>query len=397
MDFVVVATADWDNPLWTNKQQLSSRWGAAGHRVLYVESLGLRRPAVSGRDIGRMWRRLRRANRFRPAASGVWVFSPLVIPLHDSAFVRRLNRRILSSRLRRAMRRMSMTDSVLWTYNPLVLDQLGGMEWGGIVYHCVDELAGSPGIPSALIERAEAELCRAADLVIVSAPGLAEGPRAGAQRLEYVPNAADFELFHRAAGGAATPEDLARITGPRIGFFGAISDYKLDLELLDAVFRSHPEWQLVFVGPIGEGDPDTRVASLAALPNVHFLGSRHREELPGYLGGFDVCLLPNRLNRYTRHMFPLKFFEYLAAGKPVVMTPLPSLEAFCHLAHVAEAEPEAFSRSIADALKESPEDAVRGHRIDEARRHDWNTQARKLAAMAVEAIDDMAGSPEESA
>ncbi len=395
MDFVVLATADWDNPLWTNKQQLSSRWGAAGHRVLYVESLGLRRPGVSGRDLGRMWRRLKRANRVRPAVPGVWVFSPLVIPFHESAFVRRLNRRFLANRLRRAMRRIGMTDAVLWTYNPLVLDQLGATQWSAIVYHCVDELAGSPGIPSELIERAEEDLCRVADLVIVSAPGLAEGPRSAARRLEYLPNAADFELFHKAVLGEPVPEDLARIDRPRIGFFGAISDYKLDLELLEEVFCGHPDWQLVMVGPIGEGDPETRVAALEGLPNVHFLGSRSRDDLPGYLGGFDVCLLPNRLNLYTRHMFPLKFFEYLSAGKPVVMTPLPSLEAYRHLAHVAAADSDAFSLSLERALAESPDDPVRDQRIDEARQHDWNLQAERLAAMTREAIGSVAA-PEES-
>ena len=128
MDFVVLATADWDNPLWTNKQQLSSRWGAAGHRVLYVESLGLRRPGVSGRDLGRMWRRLKRANRLRPAASGVWVFSPLVIPFHDSAWVRQVNRRLLSNLLRLAMRRIGLSVAVLWSYKHLAVIQLGTMD-----------------------------------------------------------------------------------------------------------------------------------------------------------------------------------------------------------------------------------------------------------------------------
>jgi len=390
MDFVVVATADWDNPLWTNKQQLTSRWGAAGHRVLYVESLGLRRPGISGRDLGRMWKRLARANRLRLAVDGVWVFSPLVIPLHGSAFVRRVNRRLLASRLRHAIRRIGLIDPVLWTYNPLILDQLDDMKWAGVVYHCVDELAGSPGIPSELIERAEEVLCRVADLVVVSAPGLAAGPRSAARRLEYVPNAADFELFHRAAGGEPVPADLARIARPRIGFFGAISDYKLDLELLEEVFRTHSEWQLVMVGPIGEGEPGTRVGSLRALPNVHFLGSRERADLPGYLAGFDVCVLPNRINRYTRHMFPLKFFEYLAAGKPVVMTPLPSLEAYRHLAVITDANPDAFSVSLESAIDEFPEDPVRNERIEEARKHDWILQAERLAAMTRDVIDGAA-------
>ncbi len=393
MDFVVVATADWDNPLWTNKQQLSSRWGAAGHRVLYVESLGLRRPGISGRDLGRMWRRLKRANRLRSVASGVWVFSPLVIPFHDFAFIRSLNRFLLSGRVHRSMKRIGMTAPFLWTYNPLALDQLGTASWAAIVYHCVDELAGSPGIPVDLIEEAEQALCGEADLVIVTAPGLASGPRSAARRLEFVPNAADFELFHSAAEAQPEPHDLALIGKPRMGFVGAISNYKLDLELLEQVFRDHPAWQLVMVGPVGEGEPGTRVEALRALPNVHFLGPREREEVPAYVAGFDVCLLPNRLNRYTRNMFPLKFFEYLAAGKPVVMTPLPSLEAYRELALVAEGKAEAFALTLSGALAESPEDPIRVRRIEEARLHDWNSQAERLAAMVLEAAD--ARSPSE--
>ena len=387
MDFVVLATADWDNPLWTNKQQLSSRWGAAGHRILYVESLGLRRPSMSGRDLRRMGRRLRRANRLRRAGPGVWVLSPLVVPLHTSPLVRAFNRWFLLARLRRAMRRIGIKSPVLWTYNPLVLDLLGDLSRSALVYHCVDELAGSPGMAADLIERAERELCRVADLVVVTAPGLAEGARSSARRLEYVPNAADFDLFHRAACGEPVPSDLRLISRPRIGFFGAISDYKLDSELLEAVFRLRPQWSLVMIGPIGDGDPGTRIDTLARLGNVYFLGPRPREELPGYLAGFDVCLLPNRLNRYTRHMFPLKYFEYLSAGKPVVMTKLPSLDEYRHLAYAATNDPSDFARCIETALAEAADDPIRDRRVAEARRHDWDRQAERLAAMVCEVLD----------
>jgi glycosyltransferase involved in cell wall biosynthesis len=387
-DFLIVATADWDNPLWTNKQHLASRLGAAGHRVLYVESLGLRKPGASRRDIGRMWRRLRRANRLRRVVGSVWVLSPLVIPLHDSRLVRRANRSIIRRGIGRALRRIGMARPILWTYNPLVLELLEGVEWSALVYHCVDELAGSPGMPTELLERAERELCRRADLVVASAPALAKSRREFSKRLEYVPNVADFENFVRAAD-PETPvaADLEAIPPPRIGFVGAISNYKLDLELLEEVLRSRPDWSLVMVGPVGGGDPGTRADSLEELPNVHLLGIRRREELPGYLKGFDVCLLPNRINRYTSHMFPLKFFEYLATGRPVVMTPLPSLEEFRHLAFVAEAyDPPAFERAIESALDEPAEAPVRKRRVEEARKHDWSSQVERLTGLVREVL-----------
>ena len=396
MDFVVLATADWDNPLWTNKQQLSSRWGAAGHRVLYIESLGLRRPGMSGRDLRRMGRRLRRANRMRQVGPGIWVLSPLVVPLHTSRLVRAINRWWLLLLIRRTMRRIGMEDPVLWTYNPLVLDQLGDLSRSALVYHCVDELAGSPGMPADLIEQKERELCRVADLVIVTAPSLAEGSRSSARHLEYVPNAADFDLFHRAASGEPVPSDLRLINGPRIGFFGAISDYKLDSELLEAVFRQRPQWNLVMIGPIGDGDPGTRIDSLASMANVHFLGPRPRGELPGYLAGFDVCLLPNRLNRYTRHMFPLKYFEYLSAGKPVVMTSLPSLNEYRHLAYAATNDPSDFIHCIETALAETVDAPIRARRIAEASRHDWNRQAERFVTMVSDTLDKRRDSQEDS-
>lgn len=389
MDFVVVATADWDNPLWTNKQHLSSRWGRTGHRVLYVESLGLRRPSVSGRDLRRMWRRLSRAHRLRQVSTGVWVLSPLVIPVHDSARIRRINRRILRRRVRSAVRRVGMRAPVLWTYNPLSLDYLGGTEWSALIYHCVDELAGAPGIPPKVVERSERELCRRADLVIVSAAGLASGAREEARRLEYFPNVADFDHFHQAAAGTLpTPADVAEIRRPRIGFVGSISDYKIDLDLLREIFEAHPDWSLVLVGPVGEGDPDTRAESLASLHNVHFLGVRAYDALPGYLASFDVCLLPNRINRYTRHMFPLKFFEYLATGRPVVMSPLPSLDEYRRFAYVADGGDAAgFASEVEKALAESKDAPVKKARIEEARQHDWGVQAERLATLAAETVE----------
>jgi glycosyltransferase involved in cell wall biosynthesis len=262
----------------------------------------------------------------------------------------------------------------------MTLEYVGGLHWRRTVYHCVDALAGSPGIPHQVIEDHERELIETADLTVVSSTTLAEAKRPLARRLDYLPNPADFRHFRRANDpDVSVPAELAVVPAPRIGFIGAISDYKIDVDSLCRIFTRHADWQLVMVGPVGEGEPTTTVERLGSLQNVHLLGTRSYDSLPSYLKGFDVCLLPNRLNRYTEHMFPLKFFEYLASGKPVVMSPLPALRDFWPLAYVASpADESAFTRRIDDALAEPSDAPIRDQRIREASKHDWEHQARRL-------------------
>jgi glycosyltransferase involved in cell wall biosynthesis len=304
------------------------------------------------------------------------------------AVARAVNRSWLAFLVRRAMRRIGLSDPVLWTYNPLAHEYLDGFSWKHIIYHCVDELAGAPGMPQAVVEEKERELLARSDLVVTSASTLAEAKRPHSRRVEYLANAADFAHFARAANPAtAEPDDLQAIPRPRIGFVGAVSDYKVDLEGLTAVFRNRAEWQLVMIGPVGEGQPTTSVRLLDALPNVHLLGSRSYEMLPAYLKGFDVCLLPNRVNRYTRHMFPLKFFEYLASGKPVVMSPLPALADYRHLAYVASpSDTGGFENAVLRALTEPLDADVRAARVAEASRHDWDQQARRLLELVSDLV-----------
>jgi len=148
----------------------------------------------------------------------------------------------------------------------------------------------------------------------------------------------------------AVPAELAALPAPRIGFVGAISAYKLDLTLLETLARRHPHWSFVLIGPVGEGDPSTDVAALAALGNVHLLGTRPYNALPAYLKGLDLGLLPLRLTPYTQAMFPMKFFEYLAAGLPVVATAIDALQPFASLALLAPTH----RRSLRHSHRRSP-------------------------------------------
>jgi glycosyltransferase involved in cell wall biosynthesis len=351
-DIVMLSTADWDNPFWTNKQHVAVELARRGHRVLYVDSLGLRRPTASAQDLGRIGRRLARAVRPpRAVRERLWVWSPIAIPLQQHAFVRALNRASLAAGLALCTGRLGLRHDVLWTYNPMTTRLFPTRSFGTVVYHCVDEIDAQRGMPALEIRAAERELLAAADCCFVTAEHLLQTRRPLCANTHYLPNVADFEHFARArAPDTAVPDDLARLPRPRIGFVGAISDQKLDVALVRRLAEAHPDWSIVLIGKIGEGDPWADVGPLHGLPNLHLLGPRPYAALPAYLKGFDAAVLPSALNDYTRGMFPMKFFEYLAAGCPIVSTPLPALRAYTHVASFAATHDE-FVAALEAALR----------------------------------------------
>jgi glycosyltransferase involved in cell wall biosynthesis len=336
-DIVVLSTADWDNPFWTNKQHVACQLADRGFRVLYIDSLGLRRPSARAQDFARIRQRLRRAfDRPRFVRDRLWVWSPVMLPFHASGAVRTLNRRLLSFSLGGQLKRLGFTRPLLWTYNPLTARLLDPDAFDSIVYHCVDDISAQPGMPAHVLATAEEELARNAAIIFATSPRLCETRRRWNRNTHFLPNVADYDHFSRALEpGLALPADLADVPGPRVGFIGALSSYKVDFELLRTAARARPALSFVLVGKVGEGDPWTDSSSLDGLDNLHVLGARPYAELPAYLKGFDVALLPNRINEYTASMFPMKFFEYLAAGRPVVATDLPAIRQYDGIVHLA--------------------------------------------------------------
>lgn len=335
-DLVLFSTADWDWPYWTNKQHMAVHLAARGFRVLYVESTGMRRPGFNRTDalrvVNRAWRGLAPIRRVRPNLD---VLSPLTVPgAHRSRPVSSFNawqlrRRILS--WRRANER-----PLIWTYHPYMLDVAKVIEPSALIYHCVDALGAIPGVDGDAFGRAEVELLARADHVFVTSPALREHCEALAPaRTHYFANPADIDHFSAARRPGPIPEDLAAVPRPRLGYIGVFSDFKIDLDLIEQAVSARRDWHWVFVGEEREGQRNAVLARLKRQPNVHLLGWCSYYRLPDYLRGIDVALLPARINPYTRAMFPMKFFEYLAAGRPVVATPLPALEEFQHLYRVA--------------------------------------------------------------
>ncbi|HET9102964.1 MAG TPA: glycosyltransferase [Solirubrobacteraceae bacterium] len=323
---VCVGFADWDAETWSNQQHLMSRLAAAGAPVLFVESLGLRRPQLgSGRDLRRILRRLLTGIRPPRRRGNVSVLSPLVLPLHGRPGVRALNAYLLRRQVSSAVRRLGMTHPTLWAYVPQAEALLPVLGPARIVYHCVDDIASQEGIDEASFNAAEARFVPRADLVLASAPPLAERMRSLSEHVVLMPNVADTELFSTALDPGPLDPGLAELPAPRIVFVGALAARKVDFDLVAAIASARPDWSVVLVGPVGLGDPSTDVGALEAMPNVHLLGVRRQRELPAILRGAAAGLIPYRSSRLTASIFPMKLYEFLSAGVPLVACGLPSV------------------------------------------------------------------------
>lgn len=385
-DIVLLSTADWDNPFWTNKQHVAVELARRGHRILYIDSLGIRRPTLKAHDRRRILRRVIRALKPpRRVRENLWVWSPLVLPAQGRPWVRGANRVLLRVGLKLWQTVLGVRSEILWTYSPLTTEFLRTSAFKAVVYHCVDDLKNWPGTPKSILESAEAALLRTANVVFTTSPRLYEERRILNSNTYYLPNVADFEHFSKAReSNAEIPPDLAAISMPRLGFIGAISGVKLDFSLLKHIATEHPEWSIVLIGAVGVGDPWTNISEIAGIPNIHFLGPRPYARLPNYLKGFQIGLLPNRLNDYTASMFPMKFFEYLAAGLPVVSVNLPALRNYCDVVSIADS-PTAFSQCIRDVLNGTG--PTLEARVSCARRHTYVTRMDSMLEILTQSFE----------
>jgi glycosyltransferase involved in cell wall biosynthesis len=376
-DIVCVGFNDWNTDIWTNQHHLMVRMAAARNRVLFVESLGLRRPTAASRDVRRMATRLRRGLRGPRMQDGVYVLSPLAVPLHSSRTARMLNARLLPVLVGHAARRLDIVRPILWAYVPQAELLLDALKPDLVVYHCVDDIAAHPRIHADSFRASEVRFAARADSVFCSAPPLAERMRtlASPERVHLMTNVADATHFAQALKEGPIDPSLAILPEPRLVFIGALAGLKVDLPLLRAVARARHDWTIALVGPVGLGDPSTDLTGLVAEPNVHLLGRRRYDELPAVLRGAAVGLIPYRLSQLTASVFPMKVYEYLAAGLPIVATPLPSLEGVPEIIIAQDAE--SFIEGVARALvDDSPQRRLSRSRA--AARHSWEVRLREI-------------------
>lgn len=248
-------------------------------------------------------------------------------------------------------RERGFQSPLLWYYTPMALPFTRTLAAGVVVYDCMDELSMFKGAPPSL-RGLELELLERADLVFTGGVSLWEAKKHQHPAVHAFPSSVDKSHFLQARSGSVTPPaDQAGIPGPRVGFFGVI-DERLDIELVGRVAQLRPQYHFVLLGPVVKIDP----ALLPQAPNLHYLGMKKYDELPAYLAGWDVAMLPFARNDATRFISPTKTPEYLAAGCPVVSTSITDVVrpyGAQGLARIAD-EPEAFVDAIDASLADGP-------------------------------------------
>jgi len=210
----------------------------------------------------------------------------------------------------------SIVSHISWYYTPMMYEWSRHLQPVAVVYDCMDELSGFLNAPEGIIQR-EAELMNRADLVFTGGRSLYEAKKNHHENIHPFPSSIDFYHFSKARRIADDPADLKDIPGPRIVFVGVI-DERMDVGLLDQMASIEPSCQFILIGPTVKIDQGT----LPRRSNIHYLGQKRYDDLPGYLGRCDVAIMPFALNESTRFISPTKTPEYLAAGLPVVSTPI---------------------------------------------------------------------------
>ena len=371
-NYIIFSTADWDNPFWTNKQHIASRLAKRNNRVLYIESLGLRAPTVKAQDLSRIVKRIFSFFKgARKVDENIWVYSPLVIPLHRFKIIRVLNHILLVSILRYYKFKLKLTNPITWTYNPIVLDMMNSLKPAIKVYHAVDDLSAAPGLNGEVIKKEEIRLLQEMDVVFCTSLKLFSHCQKYNNNTHYQSNVVDYEHFSQAKLYQKEPLDLKEIPHPRIGFIGAVSEYKVDINLILEVAKKFPHWQWVLIGKVGEGQPGTSIETLKEFNNIHLLGPKNYKILPSYLAHFDLCSIPTPVNDYTNSMFPMKFYEFMAAGKPIIARNIDSLKEVRDL-HYSYSNPDEFVEAVNKSLNSgiiSPEKCE-----EQARKNTWENR-----------------------
>jgi len=274
---------------------------------------------------------------------------------------------------------------IRWYYTPMMLPFSDHVPAACIVYDCMDELSAFKGAPPQLLER-EQRLIERADLVFTGGTSLYEAKRSRHSNVHAFPSSIDAAHFGRARSGGGEPADQASLPHPRLGFAGVV-DERMDLALLAALADAHPEWSLVVIGPVVKIDE----ADLPRRANIHYLGGRPYSALPDYMAGWDVALMPFAINEATRFISPTKTPEYLAAGCPVVSTPITDVvRHYGALAGVTIADtPAAFVAACEAAMTLRAEgDSWRDEADRQLSRGSWSSTALEMTAL-IEA--EMAG------
>jgi glycosyltransferase involved in cell wall biosynthesis len=377
---ICLSPQEWHVDLPTNRQQIMTRIRRLGHPVVFVETgpwiVRYARRFVRGPERRSLLRQLLSGDQ---VDSGVRVLkAPTILPWgHKYRSAARVNARITAWVLRRHARNLP-SPVVLWLYDPCFADCIGRCGERFAVYDCVDDYAEQTGGDPRkrnLVAMYDALAASRSRIVFATATTLLERHLAHNPRTHLVRNVGDFHHFAKAASRGVAARDVAALKAPVIGFAGNLVSSKVDFDLLEDLAKRRTAWSILLVGPT-RADAEQRLARLRNYPNVRHVPAQPYAVLPSYVAAFDVATIPYVENAYTRSCFPLKTFEYLAAGKPVVASGLPELAGLGDHVTLASGA-EQFIAAVERGLERtSPADVASRQRV--AAQNTWEARTDKL-------------------
>jgi glycosyltransferase involved in cell wall biosynthesis len=363
-----------------SKAHLMRKFASAGNKIIFVNSISMGLPGLAHKDLlPRIKRKLGSYSKLaRQTAEGITVVSPASLPFFGTAAARKVNRHLIGAQIKRLARRRGLTKPVLWIAIPTAADMIGTLDEVTVVYQVSDKYDANTmdhATDPALIRRLHERAIDAADLVFYSGRKLFSEVTRGTGRSYLLEQGVDFDHWRRVADGVldVAPE-IAKIPRPRLGYFGAIEPWLIDQELIKRASRERPEWQWVFIGNKSRG------LEIEALPNVHFLPPVQYAQLPNYAAGFDVCVLPWETEQsFTSYGSAIKVREYLATGKPVVISPLPEYEPLRDVLRIARTRAD-FLRLVEEALHDTDPATAAGRQASVAS-GTWDARAEWVSGL----------------
>jgi glycosyltransferase involved in cell wall biosynthesis len=379
MDFIMLAN-DWSaghsNP--TSKHRIVRELERQGHRVLWVEGTGMRRPNLMGYrardDRSRIVQKLRKAlTPVQQVGERVWLLAPFAVPLPETGLAHWWNNRHCLARTLQAVRRLGFDRPTMISCIPTFDTCLARWPWGRI-YHCIDRWDAFPGYPSSVMATTDHHCCRHSDLVLATSRNLVI--RCQAQTdvpVRLFSHGVDWAHFRTALAALPPPPDVP--DEPVVGYFGYLAEW-VDQNLLVAVARRIAPTRLLLIGKAS-----VDVSRLQAEPNILLPGPRPFAELPHYIARFAVGLIPFAVNDLTIAVNPIKLREMLAAGCPVVSTDLPEMRAYMPAVTIA-GDQEHFVAAVAERLARPASLAERQQISDLVAGETWAARVHDLVHLA---------------
>ncbi|MBA2689890.1 MAG: glycosyltransferase family 1 protein, partial [Burkholderiales bacterium] len=290
----------------------------------------------------------------------------------------------LQKLLHKLIDEQDIEEYVVWFYTPMALPLLSTLQPRAVVYDCMDELQAFKNAPRQLVQRENA-LLKIANVVFTGGPSLYNAKRERHPNVHCFPSSVDAGHFEKAKTAAGEHRLQTGLPRPRLGFFGVI-DERFDPELIAGLADAHPQWQIVLVGPVVKIDQ----ATLPQRTNVHYFGQQSYAELPDFLRGWDVCLMPFALNESTRFISPTKTLEYMAAGLPIVSTPVTDVaDIYSDIVYIASGKQE-FIAACEQALGASADERqARAGKMQRAvAKTSWEITALKMRDLIEQACSN---------